>query len=53
MDLVARVLALVPPWVRIYRIQSDIPVPLVTSGVEKGVRAAHTPKPPHHPLSPE
>ena len=32
----ARVLALVPPWVRIYRIQRDIPMPLVTSGVEKG-----------------
>lgn len=26
----------VPPWVRIYRIQRDIPMPLVTSGVEKG-----------------
>ena len=36
MDLVARILALVPPWVRIYRIQRDIPMPLVTSGVEKG-----------------
>lgn len=35
-ELVARVLALVPPWVRIYRIQRDIPMPLVTSGVEKG-----------------
>ncbi|KAG2434395.1 hypothetical protein HYH02_012407 [Chlamydomonas schloesseri] len=35
-DLVARVLALVPPWVRIYRIQRDIPMPLVTAGVEKG-----------------
>ena len=35
-DLVARVLALVPPWVRIYRIQRDIPMPLVTSGVDKG-----------------
>lgn len=36
MDLVARVLALVPPWTRVYRIQRDIPMPLVTSGVEKG-----------------
>ena len=27
-DLVARVLALIPPWVRIYRIQRDIPMPL-------------------------
>jgi elongator complex protein 3 len=29
-------LSLVPPWVRVYRIQRDIPMPLVTSGVEKG-----------------
>ena len=35
-DLVARVLAMVPPWTRVYRIQRDIPMPLVTSGVEKG-----------------
>ncbi|CAL8463087.1 g2621 [Coccomyxa elongata] len=35
-ELVARLLALVPPWVRVYRIQRDIPMPLVTSGVEKG-----------------
>ncbi|EEB09543.1 elongator complex [Schizosaccharomyces japonicus yFS275] len=35
-DLIARILALVPPWTRIYRIQRDIPMPLVTSGVEKG-----------------
>ncbi|CAM6102511.1 unnamed protein product [Calypogeia fissa] len=35
-DLVARILALVPPWTRVYRIQRDIPMPLVTSGVEKG-----------------
>ncbi|KAK9866737.1 hypothetical protein WJX84_004414 [Apatococcus fuscideae] len=35
-DLVARILSLVPPWVRIYRIQRDIPMPLVSSGVEKG-----------------
>lgn len=26
----------VPPWVRVYRIQRDIPMPLVSSGVEKG-----------------
>lgn len=31
-----RILSLVPPWVRVYRIQRDIPMPLVTSGVEKG-----------------
>ncbi|AET40910.1 Elongator subunit ELP3 Ecym_7057 [Eremothecium cymbalariae DBVPG len=35
-DLVARVMALVPPWTRIYRVQRDIPMPLVTSGVENG-----------------
>uniref|UniRef100_A0A8C4ZX92 Elongator complex protein 3 n=1 Tax=Gadus morhua TaxID=8049 RepID=A0A8C4ZX92_GADMO len=35
-DLVARVLALVPPWTRVYRVQRDIPMPLVSSGVEHG-----------------
>ena len=35
-DLVARIMALVPPWTRIYRVQRDIPMPLVTSGVENG-----------------
>ncbi|KAM7480122.1 hypothetical protein LguiA_028335 [Lonicera macranthoides] len=35
-DIVARILAMVPPWTRIYRVQRDIPMPLVTSGVEKG-----------------
>lgn len=35
-DLVARILALVPPWMRIYRVQRDIPMPLVSSGVEHG-----------------
>ncbi|KAJ1551009.1 Elongator subunit [Nowakowskiella sp. JEL0078] len=35
-DLVARILTLVPPWTRIYRVQRDIPMPLVTSGVEHG-----------------
>ena len=29
-DLVARVLALVPPWTRVYRVQRDIPMPLVS-----------------------
>eukprot|EP01031_Cornospumella_fuschlensis_P043510 gene43510-53197_t len=33
-DLVAQILALVPPWTRVYRIQRDIPMPLVTSGVD-------------------
>lgn len=36
MDIIARILALVPPWTRVYRVQRDIPMPLVTSGVEKG-----------------
>lgn len=35
-DLVARILAMVPPWTRIYRVQRDIPMPLVTSGVRHG-----------------
>ncbi|KAG9127021.1 Elongator subunit [Ceratobasidium sp. 392] len=33
-DIVARILALVPPWTRVYRVQRDIPLPLVTSGCE-------------------
>ncbi|KAH9001376.1 histone acetyltransferase ELP3 [Lactarius akahatsu] len=33
-DVVARILALVPPWTRVYRVQRDIPLPLVTSGSE-------------------
>lgn len=35
-DLMAKLLAMVPPWTRVYRIQRDIPMPLVTSGVEHG-----------------
>ncbi|XP_050295736.1 elongator complex protein 3 isoform X2 [Anthonomus grandis grandis] len=35
-DLIAKILALVPPWTRVYRVQRDIPMPLVTSGVEHG-----------------
>lgn len=35
-DLVAKILALVPPWTRVYRVQRDIPMPLVSSGVEHG-----------------
>ena len=35
-DLVARILAMVPPWTRVYRVQRDIPMPLVTAGVEHG-----------------
>ena len=36
-DLVAKILALVPPWTRVYRVQRDIPMPLVSSGVEHGI----------------
>ena len=32
----ARILSVVPPWTRVYRVQRDIPMPLVSSGVEKG-----------------
>ena len=28
-ELVATILSLVPPWVRVYRVQRDIPMPLV------------------------
>jgi len=35
-ELVAQVMAIVPPWTRVYRIQRDIPMPLVSSGVEQG-----------------
>jgi elongator complex protein 3 len=35
-DLIAKLLYIVPPWVRVYRIQRDIPMPLVTSGVDYG-----------------
>ena len=36
MDVVAQIQAMVPPWTRVYRIQRDIPMPLVTSGVDHG-----------------
>ncbi len=35
-ELLSKILALVPPWTRVYRIQRDIPMPLVSSGVEHG-----------------
>mmetsp|Transcript_10155 Transcript_10155/g.28957 ORF Transcript_10155/g.28957 Transcript_10155/m.28957 type:complete len:557 (+) Transcript_10155:135-1805(+) len=35
-ELTAKVMSLVPPWTRLYRIQRDIPMPLVSSGVEHG-----------------
>ncbi|OIR58753.1 MAG: elongator complex protein 3 [Amphiamblys sp. WSBS2006] len=35
-DLIGQILSLVPPWTRVYRVHRDIPMPLVTSGVEHG-----------------
>eukprot|EP00574_Skeletonema_japonicum_P004621 CAMPEP_0201723724 /NCGR_PEP_ID=MMETSP0593-20130828/7660_1 /ASSEMBLY_ACC=CAM_ASM_000672 /TAXON_ID=267983 /ORGANISM="Skeletonema japonicum, Strain CCMP2506" /LENGTH=597 /DNA_ID=CAMNT_0048214855 /DNA_START=144 /DNA_END=1937 /DNA_ORIENTATION=- len=35
-ELTASVMAMIPPWTRVYRIQRDIPMPLVSSGVEHG-----------------
>uniref|UniRef100_T1KMU0 AMMECR1 domain-containing protein n=2 Tax=Tetranychus urticae TaxID=32264 RepID=T1KMU0_TETUR len=35
-DFLAQILALVPPWTRVYRVQRDILMPLVSSGVEHG-----------------
>lgn len=32
-DLIAHILALVPPWTRVYRVQRDIPMPLVRFGL--------------------
>lgn len=33
-ELLATIFDMVPPWTRIYRVQRDIPMPLVSSGVE-------------------
>ncbi|KAI4292598.1 elongator complex protein 3 [Pancytospora philotis] len=35
-DFLAQILSYVPPWTRIYRVQRDIPMTLVSSGVEHG-----------------
>ncbi|KAI5189901.1 elongator complex protein 3 [Nematocida minor] len=35
-DLLAQIFIMVPPWIRIYRVQRDIPMTLVSSGVEHG-----------------
>ncbi|KAI5184635.1 elongator complex protein 3 [Nematocida homosporus] len=35
-DLLAKIFVMVPPWIRIYRVQRDIPMTLVSSGVEHG-----------------
>jgi elongator complex protein 3 len=34
--LIAEMKALIPPWVRIQRVQRDIPAPLIEAGVRKG-----------------
>ena len=35
-DVVAHIQSMIPPWTRVYRIQRDIPMPLVSSGVDHG-----------------
>lgn len=35
-EFLAGVMGYIPPWTRVYRVQRDIPMTLVTSGVEKG-----------------
>lgn len=35
-DFLARILSYIPPWTRVYRVQRDIPMTLVSSGVENG-----------------
>jgi len=35
-NLLAKIFAMVPPWIRVYRVQRDIPMTLVSSGVEHG-----------------
>jgi elongator complex protein 3 len=34
-DLIAQVKRIIPPWIRIMRVQRDIPAPLITAGVKK------------------
>lgn len=34
--LIAEVLRIVPPWVRVFRVQRDVPMTLVSAGVENG-----------------
>jgi len=34
--LIAEILRVVPPWVRVFRVQRDVPMTLVTAGVENG-----------------
>ncbi|KAI5169887.1 elongator complex protein 3 [Pancytospora epiphaga] len=35
-DFIALIFSYIPPWTRIYRVQRDIPMTLVSSGVERG-----------------
>lgn len=34
--LIAKILAVVPPWVRVFRVQRDVPMTLVSAGVDNG-----------------
>lgn len=34
--LIAEILRIVPPWVRVFRVQRDVPMTLVSAGVENG-----------------
>ena len=35
-DLTAKVLAIIPPWVRVFTVQRNIPILIDTSGLENG-----------------
>lgn len=35
-DFLAKIMGYIPPWTRVYRVQRDIPMTLVSSGVEHG-----------------
>ena len=34
-DLVAKILSIVPPWVRVMRVHRDVPAPIIEAGVKK------------------
>ncbi len=34
-NLVARILAMIPPWVRVMRVHRDVPAPIIEAGVKK------------------
>ena len=35
-DLTAKIFAIIPPWVRVFTVQSNIPILIDTSGLENG-----------------